>query len=563
MNRILFLVAAYALSTSLGVSQPQLEQGKQSLKARKYADALASFHILTRLNPKDEQAWYFIAKTYGMMGMLDSAVFYANKAKALNDEDPEVYVVIAESQLAMKSNYDAIATVKAGLKARKDFEPLVRVLGQIYLAMDSTDAATVAFTKAQDANPNDPYVYEGLGDAYLRSGVSQLAISNYEKSVELDSTQSRVLFKLARTQFKEKQWNAAAQSLQKVVALDPTNDDARIELADMYFRAKQFVNAARWYQPFYEKHPNAKDQAVKYMESLFMSRQYKEVIPVAEKLLKNDPKSEKVLRELAYANVETKNPVASIEYYKKLSVVDTLDIDDLKKLAKAYLDTKKDSMAAATIEEILKKDSTNSAMLAEAGTIYMKMGSYAKAAPFFEKRISIEPNNFYAHYNYAGCMYALLDFESASKSYKRAIELNPPGLFPQIAAAQLYMSECYLRLKMYPESKKAYEDLIKMTDTVQSKYKKQLAEANKFVGLFLLIDKKYEEAVKNLKKSVDFEDNDADAHLWLGEAYQNLQNKEEQFPNAKQDAIKEYKKALKIDSKNKEAKKFLEMLEPQ
>jgi cytochrome c-type biogenesis protein CcmH/NrfG len=39
----------------------------------------------------------------------------------------------------------------------------------------------------------------------------------------------------------------------------------------------------------------------------------------------------------------------------------------------------------------------------------------------------------------------------------------------------------------------------------------------------------------------------------LGQCYQNS--------NKKEDAIREYKRAVKLDSKNKEAKKGLEMLE--
>jgi len=80
--------------------------------------------------------------------------------------------------------------------------------------------------------------------------------------------------------------------------------------------------------------------------------------------------------------------------------------------------------------------------------------------------------------------------------------------------------------------------------------------------LVYLLDKKYEDAVKYEKKAIDLDDKDSDAHTWLGQSYHNLQSNDK-FPNARKDAITEYKKALKINPNNKEAKKLLEMLEPQ
>jgi cytochrome c-type biogenesis protein CcmH/NrfG len=52
-----------------------------------------------------------------------------------------------------------------------------------------------------------------------------------------------------------------------------------------------------------------------------------------------------------------------------------------------------------------------------------------------------------------------------------------------------------------------------------------------------------------------YKEDDANSHVWLGQAYQNLQKKE--------DAIKNYKRALKLDPKNKDAKTGLDTLEPQ
>jgi cytochrome c-type biogenesis protein CcmH/NrfG len=82
------------------------------------------------------------------------------------------------------------------------------------------------------------------------------------------------------------------------------------------------------------------------------------------------------------------------------------------------------------------------------------------------------------------------------------------------------------------------------------------------IGLSIMVDKKtteeeskkkWENAITVLKKSITYKEDVGQTHLLLGQCYQNS--------NKKDDAIREYKRALKLDPKNKEAKKGLEMLE--
>jgi len=175
----------------------------------------------------------------------------------------------------------------------------------------------------------------------------------------------------------------------------------------------------------------------------------------------------------------------------------------------------------------------------------------------FEKRFKADTTNFSAYYNYAACESALGEFEKASEAYLKAIPLKP-----DYVGTYFNLASCYMQLKQWSDARKTYEDFIKVADTSKTKNNKELATAYKFVGLVYLLDKKYEDAVRYEKKSIDLDDKDSDTHTWLGQSYHNLQTNDS-FPNARKDAIAEYKKALKINPNNKEAKKLLEMLEPQ
>ena len=117
-------------------------------------------------------------------------------------------------------------------------------------------------------------------------------------------------------------------------------------------------------------------------------------------------------------------------------------------------------------------------------------------------------------------------------------------------------------MKEFDAGRKEFETAIKIIDTAESRYKVELADSYRMIGLSIMMDKKvpeeeskkkWEDAIVVLKKSLKYKEDVAQTHLLLGQSYQNS-NKEE-------DAIKEYKRTLQLDPKNKDVKKSLEILE--
>jgi tetratricopeptide (TPR) repeat protein len=102
-------------------------------------------------------------------------------------------------------------------------------------------------------------------------------------------------------------------------------------------------------------------------------------------------------------------------------------------------------------------------------------------------------------------------------------------------------------------SRRAYEEWLKLIPPAdEAKYKKELAEAYKNIGVAFLVDKKYQESLAPLTKSIKYKDDDDDTYTRLGQSNAMLGNKDE--------AIQAFRKAFKLNPKNKEAKKGLELL---
>ncbi|MGD0591575.1 MAG: tetratricopeptide repeat protein [Bacteroidota bacterium] len=564
MKRILSVVILILVTAAASLfSQPQLDKAKDLVKQKKFTEAITVCQAYLQSSQKDENAWLLLAKALQQLGMLDSAENAAKKVVQLDDEMLEGYTVLAQVQLEKKNVQDAYATAKAGLKMirkkQPKYPPLLVVLGQTLLAIDSADAALVVASEAKELDPRNATAYEVIGDAYEKQKVAPMAISSYESSLEIDSLQMRVLYKLANAYTKERQYTEAARVYNRVLSLDPNNEVSRLELARLFYRAKQWVNCAATLKDYFKKEINPpKDIRSMYLESLLRGRLYKEAAQVGQEFLKVEPKSPLAYRAIANGFFNEKKYAQAIENFKK---VDTLEFDDYRWLGASYKQLKKDSLAAMTWEEGLK-DSTQavnvrSYYLDQVASTWMYLRSYERAAEFYQKRLQLDSTAVGAYINYAQCMMQLERFEKAVSALKSAIAKTPK--FPPVYTN---LGFCYFQMKEFDAGRKEFETAIKIIDTAESRYKVELADSYRMIGLSIMMDKKvpeeeskkkWEDAIVVLKKSLKYKEDVAQTHLLLGQSYQNS-NKEE-------DAIREYKRTLQLDPKNKDVKKSLEILE--
>lgn len=546
---VAFAVLCSCIVTSSLVAQSPLERGKELLKQGKAVEALALFRQVVTTTPKSTEGWTLLGEAYFKISNKDSALLAGKKAISVDDEYVDGYILVAQVELSNKNIVGAYNTIRSGLAEKKNNARLLLHLGLVMLEADSLNRAVVVFTQAREADPASPAAYEGLGDAYDKQGLTVVAIPQYEKSLEIDSSQTGVYYKLAKAFMKEKRYNDAARAYQGVIRLDPTNQAALIELGRLYFLAKQYVNASKFLQKFIEQYPTNKEARGMYMEALFYTRQYAEAAAQAQKNLQSEPNSIKALRILAACQTELKESDRAIESYKKLQKLDTLKVDDLRKLAKAYVETKRDSLASLVYDDIIKIDPTQKDVYTDAGNTAMRLRIWRKAAAMHEKRFTMDSTAIGAYVNYALCQMQLEKYEEARDALLKVIQKQPA--YPQ---GHLSLARAYTRLDTLPLAIASYKDFVKLAETDEAKFKNELGEATGVIGLGLLLEKKYPQAIEMLVRSIKFKDDNYQTHLWLAQAYA--------LSNKRDEARKEYQKVLKLDPKNKDAQKGLEILGP-
>jgi tetratricopeptide (TPR) repeat protein len=567
MKRILYILTAILITaTAMLLSQSQLEKAKELLIQKKSAGAIAVCQSYLQSSPRDENGWLILAKAHQQAGDLNAAENAAKKSLDLDDELMEGYTVLTQIQLAKKRWNDACITARSGLKltpkGQSKYPPLLIELARSLLAADSADAAIIVASEAREIDPKNPVAYEIIGLAYLRQNQSLMAVNNFEKSLEIDPQQIGVLFGLADAYTKGRQYTEAAQTYIKILEKDSTNDTARLELALLLFRAKQYAKCVKVLEEYFDTHKNPPKEIRKmYIEALLRSGQYEKAYLEAQEIIKLEPNSALAYRVYANYYFYKKQYAQSVDAFNKLTVIDTLEFDDYRLFGFAYNNVKKDSLAAKVWEEIIKDTTqsiaTRSYFLGEIGSAWMRIKMYDKALDAFNRRFKLDPSSTAALINKAFCYEQMEKYNDAIDLLKEAKQKTPN--YPPIYS---HLGYCYFQIKLYGEGRKEYEMVIQVVDTAVIKYRYELADANRMIGLSIMLrketdpelsKKKWEEALVYLKKSLKYVENFGQTHFLIGKCYQNLSKIKE--------AVQSYKRALKLDPTNNEARKLIEDLE--
>jgi tetratricopeptide (TPR) repeat protein len=205
----------------------------------------------------------------------------------------------------------------------------------------------------------------------------------------------------------------------------------------------------------------------------------------------------------------------------------------------------------------VKKDSSKCEIYYDFGTLLMKMKKYPEAIKAFEHKIACDTSagyQFASHLNMAMSLMQLKRFNDATPHIQKSIDLRPDNI-----QAWTSMAQNLGQLDKTNEEISAYKKVIDIgtSDVNEGKFTAQVCEAYKMIGVRLLIEavdaskgkepnkEKYAACLEYLKKALPCNPKDCQMLLWIGQANQNA--------NIKDEAKKYYHKVIDTCPKGKEA----------
>ena len=219
-------------------------------------------------------------------------------------------------------------------------------------------------------------------------------------------------------------------------------------------------------------------------------------------------------------------------------------------LGRAYFGAGMDAEAIAAFEKAIATDSTNCDIYFPLGSLLMKKQDYKRASEMFEKKLACDSTSLSAHIN-GGITYlqqANLNLPRARELFLKSIELR--GDFLQ---GRLWLARYYMQVDSFDLAEDQYLEVLKLIGDQVDKNKVVYGEAQKLLGSLYMINRQYVKAIDTFRKAQSVGADDANVHLSWGQAILqtlDLKEPEEEGRRKNEDALKHFTVCVEKDPNN-------------
>ncbi|TAL69697.1 MAG: tetratricopeptide repeat protein [Bacteroidetes bacterium] len=559
-NVLKILVVLVSITVLYG--QSSYEKIRDLVYAGDYMNAAALIPAAVKENPKNEALMILCGDVYSELDKLDSALIMYKKADDIKSDEPPTMRKIAQTLSLLGRHNEAINEMKDAIKeAPNDVQNYLEI-GRVYIKADSLKLAEFNISKAREINKSIPDAYVALGDLYFAQKVYELAKNNYEEALSINQDLIDARIKLATAyywlgmreldkdlanEFFErslKEWNTITKK-------DPKNAKAYFEQGKILYFSQQFENAAKSLYEYVTLRPTGSLGRWYLAQSLYELRAC-DSASVQLKICANEidsikSKALKLAARCYYDNAKYKE---SIDEFMELKKTDTLELQDLKRVAQAALQIGDTALAVQYYVEAKDRDPSQCKYVYDVGRFIMYVvKDYKLAIDFFKTRLVHCNDSLNQTVNYfIGYGYSIeKQYDSAYVYLKESLKLNPKDL-----KSHLFLGDVYAGLKKPDSAKVEFEFIIENINGNTETVKFELTQALfKLCGMFLE-QKKPNELKKYAQKWVELLPENQYGYLYLAVSYQ--------LNSDTENACKYYKKVLSIDPKNPQAKEMINKL---
>lgn len=488
----LFYVVVITATYIMNVSAQKLEDGIMQLENENYGDAMKTFIKLNVMDPKNTIYQYYIGEVNYALENYEGARTAFNKGLEVSSKCDACRVGLAKLDLDNGNFQEAKKQIDAALKGNSKNHFIHALAGDAYLKSKNPRAidALPLLVKARDIDPSVAKYWIKLGDAYFLNNDLGNAMNSYETAVKKDKNDPETYVKMARIWSSSKQYDLAIDRLEASSKISPNYALAYKELIELYIRAGKYDKVL----PVLEKYValagsdiDAKVRLTKFL--CFQAKDYPRAIEEGKKILVTNPEQYSVHRWLAWSYFESGKFQEAFDQSKLL--FDAIEKDPARKsyssdyeyYAKAAANIKRMDIADAMYAKLIEKDSTRSeeiyGMLAKSN---YDNKNYKDAILWYDKKNAIKPlSNTELYYN-ALALYYESRYAESDAVFAKVVEKTP-----NYAQGWLMRARCANGID--PDgiqflAKPFYEKYIEFASVDREKNKKNLIEANKYIGYY-------------------------------------------------------------------------------
>jgi serine/threonine protein kinase/tetratricopeptide (TPR) repeat protein/TolB-like protein len=346
--------------------QSLIKNGQRDDKTLK--DALDLFQSATQKDPSFALAYTGIADTaihlYNInkdTARIDQALTAATRAKALNDNLPEVHSILGSVYTATGRNAEAVAELKRALELAPNSDEGYLRLGRLYMNSGQKAEALRALQQAVDANPFYWFNLNLLGSAYLQFGENEKALKAFQRVTELQPNNVQGWNNVAIMEYRQGKWNESIAALKKVLDLKPSAT-VYANLGTSYFFLGQYEDARMNFEKAVEMSPQV-PQRVGFLADCYRalgdhdkaSVTYQRAISLGLSALETNPRDSVTLSYLALFYAKMGDEAKGLEFIRRAREIDPSNIDFLYKEAQINAIANRIPEALKSLREALSK----------------------------------------------------------------------------------------------------------------------------------------------------------------------------------------------------------------
>ncbi len=528
MKKVLMISSSLLLFTF--AEAQSIDEAKKQIYYERYGSAANTLHNVLQKEPSNETAWYLLAEAYTQQDKVDK--LKDSLALAPSGIADEPFYQVAKGYLLLEQNNKDAAKQLFDAALQKTKEKNAAILAAVAKAHIETKAGDANYAiellnKAAKRDKKNPEIFSLIGNAYRKLDNGTEAYKAYQNALAYDKNYAPALLELGKIFVTQKNTEMYMKFFNDALAADPEYAPAYYSLYIHHYvtdPAKAMENFNKYVA---KSDPNAKNEYL-HTDLLYLNKQHDAAIAKAEKLLQKDNSEPRLYKLIAYSKLDQKDTASAMDYmqrYFNLSSDSNFVVKDYETMGLLYA-SMPDKMDSATryYEKAASMQTDSAALFAyykRLADLYQEKKDYSGQAlwlgRFYENNKDATNIDLF---NWGIAHYRSGEWQNADSVFGKYIQ-------------------------KYPEQTFGYYWRARSNAAVDSALEKGTAIPH-YLKLVEVAEKDVENA--NNKK-------------WLIEAYGYLATYEANTQKNYTAAIDYFKKLKTLDPENKDADKYIAILE--
>jgi len=513
LKPIIILVLALFIS-GINMNAQDLQSAIKLTRSEQFRKADLVFQSVLQKNPGDGNAYFYYGENYLQKYFSDTLTFsYKEMADSANrlfqsgiknaPDNPLNYIGLGEIELIKKKKTDAQSyfdkafsylptkTNKSSDLSKKEQAVVMIKMANAYLKAKVNDSSKVfpLLRKAEQLDNKNFDLFIVKGDACLQLlNDGSKAIKWYDKAQKLNPRSPRAKLRLGQLWMKANVYPSALNYYAEAIKIDSNYAPAYREMGYLLSKTNQDSKAKESFAKFLTLSTGNRMARIQYINILLDLKDYQESIKQINLVMIYDSSNNDFNRALGYSFYEIGKYDKGLYFMTKFfdnAPGGKVRTTDFVYYGKLLAKNNQDSLAGEVLMKAFEMDSTQTELLNQAISQYIKGKDYSKAAEIVIKKTLLKKDVANDYYILGKLYYNLHEWNKADSVFSINITMDPGNI-------KGYTWKAWSQVNLDPDSKEGlakptFEMLIEKAKTDSVKNSKELKAAYSYLSYFYFL----------------------------------------------------------------------------